>query len=283
MSRYYQIAGHCFLVSGDKLEKAVGDMAAFSPFETSAAKPLFAFIEGDNAPDMQERLYGFSYEDVKCKFGKTRDGYMLTLHPSSEEPLFLWCDESEQVSIKGNHSIRLLRFALWIGYGLKTLALNTSAIHSSCIVYRNKAILFLGESGTGKSTHTRLWTENITGANLLNDDSPILRYHDNRLWAYGSPWSGKTACYKNEKYEVIAAVRLSQGPINKIRELPVLEAYGALHPSFSPGFAHDDALYECIGEIINRVLLNANVYYLECLPDAAAAMVSMNAVFKDRP
>lgn len=282
MSRYYQIAGHCFMVSGDKLEKAVGDMAAFSPFEIDAAKPLFVFIEGNNAPEIQERLYDFSYEDVKCKFGKTRYGYMLVLHPSSEEPLCLWCDKSEHVSIKGNHSIRLLRFALWIGYGLKTLSLNTAAIHSSCIIYRNKAILFLGESGTGKSTHTRLWTENIKGASLLNDDSPILRYHDNRLWAYGSPWSGKTACYKNEKHEVVAAVRLSKGPINRIRKLSVLEAYGALHPSFSPGFAYDDALYESIGEIINRVLLNASVYHLECLPDAAAAMISMKAVFKDQ-
>ena len=55
---------------------------------------------------------------------------------------------------------------------------DTLAIHSSCIVYRDKAVLFLGESGTGKSTHTRLWRENIPEAVLLNDDSPMIRVED---------------------------------------------------------------------------------------------------------
>ena len=49
------------------------------------------------------------------------------------------------------------------------------AIHSSVLTYREAAILCLGESGTGKSTHTRLWRENIEGAGLLNDDSPFVR------------------------------------------------------------------------------------------------------------
>ena len=269
------------MVSGEELEKVVGSMLAFTPFETDTTEYSFVFTEDNNPPDIQKKLYAFSYEDVMCEFGKTDKGYILTLHPTSEDPLCLWSDGSENVSINGNYSVRLLRFALWIGYGLKTLPLCTSAIHSSCITYRDKAILFLGESGTGKSTHTRLWTKNITGARLLNDDSPILRYHDNKLWAYGSPWSGKTACYKNEKYEVIASVRLSQGPVNRIRKLSILEAYGALHPSFSPGFAYDETLYENIGDIINRILQNTSVYHLECLPNAAAAMMAKNTIFED--
>lgn len=43
---------------------------------------------------------------------------------------------------------------------------------------RGKRLFFLGESGTGKSTHTRLWRENIAGSKLLNDDSPIVRYEE---------------------------------------------------------------------------------------------------------
>lgn len=49
------------------------------------------------------------------------------------------------------------------------------AVHSSVISLDGRAVLFLGESGTGKSTHTRLWREHIPGARLLNDDSPIIR------------------------------------------------------------------------------------------------------------
>ena len=80
----------------------------------------------------------------------------------------------------GNWSMRLYRFALWVGYGLMTLPYQTVAIHSSCIVREGKAVLFLGESGTGKSTHTRLWREHIPGAVLLNDDSPMIRVEEVR-------------------------------------------------------------------------------------------------------
>lgn len=83
-------------------------------------------------------------------------------------------------------------------YGLMTVRKDTVALHGSCIVYKGKAVLFLGESGTGKSTHTRLWRENIAGSKLLNDDSPIVRY----------PLAG--------------CVRLSQAPFNKIRRLSVV-------------------------------------------------------------
>lgn len=70
-----------------------------------------------------------------------------------------------------------LRFALWMAVGFAGIPELTAAVHSSVIIYENQAVLFLGESGTGKSTHTRLWLENVPGTRLLNDDSPLLRLH----------------------------------------------------------------------------------------------------------
>lgn len=70
-----------------------------------------------------------------------------------------------------------LRFALWMAVGFAGIPELTAAIHSSVIIHENQAVLFLGESGTGKSTHTRLWLENVPGTRLLNDDSPLLRLH----------------------------------------------------------------------------------------------------------
>lgn len=174
----------------------------------------------------------------------------------------------------------LYRFALWVGYGLMTLPYDTVAIHSSCIVYKDKAYLFLGESGTGKSTHTRLWREHIEGATLLNDDSPIIRIKDGKAWAYGSPWSGKTPCYKNEHYELAGCVRLSQAPYNQIRKLPVLQAYGAIHPSCPPEFAYDPALYDHISGFIGQLLSKVPFYHLACLPDEEAARLSCSTLTK---
>ena len=183
------------------------------------------------------------------------------------------------MSVNGDGTISLYYFAIWIGLGLMVAPYNTVAIHSSCIVYHNKAVLFLGESGTGKSTHTRLWQENIDGTFLLTDDSPFLRVEEGKVWAYGSPWSGKTPCYKQERYELAGCVRLSQAPYNRIQKLPVLQAYGAIHPSCPPAFAYDDTLYNHISNFINNLLSSVPLYHLECLPDRDAALLSFNTIF----
>ena len=184
---------------GDKLCKAVEGIAGFRPFESQDGEVLFAFMEDTAVPVMENVEYTFGYEDVRGFFGRTVKGFMLKLEPSGGNALYLWCtDGGNEVWICGNLSARLYRFALWVGYGLMTLPYGTIAVHSSCIVYRDRAVLFLGESGTGKSTHTRLWREHVEGAFLLNDDSPVLRVEDDVVRVYGSPWSGKTPCYRQE-------------------------------------------------------------------------------------
>ena len=63
-------------------------------------------------------------------------------------------------------------------FGIVLAPKQAIAIHSSVIESSGRGTLFLGESGTGKSTHTRLWRENIEGARLLSDDSPSVRIVD---------------------------------------------------------------------------------------------------------
>ncbi len=136
----------------------------------------------------------------------------------------------------------------------------------------------MGESGTGKSTHTRLWREHIEGAFLLNDDSPIIRIIDGKPWVYGSPWSGKTPCYKNESYPLPASVRLSQAPYNQIKKLSIAQGYSALHPSCPPNFAYSDELYDYISDFLGSLLSAVPVYHLACLTDAAAAHLSHDTI-----
>ena len=139
----------------------------------------------------------------------------------------------------------------------------------------------MGESGTGKSTHTRLWREHIEGTFLLNDDSPFLRVEEGKVWAYGSPWSGKTPCYKQERYELVGCVRLSQAPYNEIKKLSVLQAYGAIHPSCPPEFAYDASLYDPISNFIGQLLATVPLYHLACLPDKSASELSFSTIFRE--
>ena len=282
MNRKYQIAGHLFEVSGEKLCEAVAQIEGFRPFEVAEGEPVFRFQEGKvtDVPEMAKVEYTLEYEGVKGIFGRTAEGFRLNLQPEAEGAFDVWCREGETVVyLGGNWSMLLYRFALWVAYGLMTLQRDTLAIHSSCIIYQNKAVLFLGESGTGKSTHTRLWREHIEGAVLLNDDSPMIRVEEGKVWAYGSAWSGKTPCYKQERYELVACVRLSQAPYNRIQKLSVLQAYGAIHPSCAPEFAYDDALYDEVSRIIGQILSVVPCFHLACLPDREAALLSCQTLF----
>lgn len=170
----------------------------------------------------------------------------------------------------------LWRFGLWVAFGLISVPNGAIPVHTSTIVCKDRAVLFLGESGTGKSTHTRLWRENIEGAHLLNDDSPIIR---SSAVAYGSPWSGKTPCYRNLQYPIAAIVRLSQAPHNRMRRLSALEALGALLPSCPPSFAYDEELQDAICESLSQLISTVPVYHLECLPNAEAAQLSYSTIF----
>lgn len=282
MNRKYQIAGHLFEVFGEKLCEAVARIEGFRPFEVLEGEPVFGFQEGKvtDVPEMAKVEYTLEYEGVKGTFGRTAEGFRLNLQPEAEAAFDIWFREGETVVyLGGNWSMLLYRFALWVAYGLMTLRRDTLAIHSSCIVYQDKAVLFLGESGTGKSTHTRLWREHIEGAVLLNDDSPMIRVEEGKVWTYGSAWSGKTPCYKQERYELVACVRLSQAPYNRIQKLSVLQAYGAIHPSCAPEFAYDDALYDEVSSIIGQILSLVPCYHLACLPDREAALLSFQTLF----
>lgn len=282
MEQDYLIAGHRIRVEGNGLVAAIGALTGFTPFKVEADdEPLCHFVESNaDTPFLKKMLYTNEIDGIVSHFGQYRNGFLFVMLPPEGGTLELWLSEDKQVvNFKGNYNLRLLRFACWIAYGVATAPFKTVAIHTSTIVCQSKAILFLGESGTGKSTHTRLWRENIQGAVLLNDDSPILRIIDGEPWIYGSPWSGKTPCYKNESYPLAACVRLSQAPYNQIKRLSVVQGYGALHPSCPPDFAYSDELYDYISDTLSSLLSAVPVYHLACLPDADAAHLSHDTIF----
>lgn len=291
----YLIAGHRIRIEGEHLPEAVESMAGFAVFKATAdGEPLCRFMEDPFTADMavltedatrlpgiEKVLYTVEIDGVHSSFGTSvRGGYIFGMVSDSGRVLLLDMDrECRHARFSGDFSERLLRFACWMAYGLAVIPYKTVAIHTSTIQYDNRAVLFLGESGTGKSTHTRLWRENIEGARLLNDDSPIIRIVDGVPFVYGSPWSGKTPCYRNEHYPLAACVRLSQAPYNKMTRLSVLAGYAALHPSCPPAFAYDERLYDYISAFISDMLTAVPVYHLECLPDADAARLSCQTVF----
>ena len=225
--------------------------------------------------------------DAESSLYSTASGYLYTItrRCDSSKSYTLHIDNTTKIittdiNPKSNIDLAILRFGIWVMFGVVLAENNAIAMHSSTIVADERAVLFLGESGTGKSTHTRLWRESIEGAILLNDDSPIVRIVDGEVRVYGSPWSGKTPCYKNEYYPIAGFCRLTQAPHNRIKRLLPLMAIGALLPSCPPIFAHDEHLQDLICSTIGKVLSSVGVFSLECLPNTEAAELSYNTILR---
>ena len=132
-------------------------------------------------------------------------------------------------------------------------------------------------SGTGKSTHSSLWLKHIPGTELLNDDNPVLRVVDGEVRVYGSPWSGKTPCYKALDVPTGAIVRLRQAPENRIARLGTVAAYASVMASCS-GFRPIRTLADAQHETLAAVAQQVPCYQLDCLPDAAAARLCQETV-----
>ncbi len=155
----------------------------------------------------------------------------------------------------------------------------TIEMHASVIGNGGMAYLFLGHSGTGKSTHSSLWLRHIPGSVLINDDNPIVRIHDDgSIICYGSPWSGKTPCYKNVQAPVGAFVQIRQCPENRIRRMSVLEGYSSLFASIS-GIKDDNSdIADGLNGSISKILRDIPVYLLDCRPDEEAAVTCASTV-----
>lgn len=71
--------------------------------------------------------------------------------------------------------------------------------HGACIEYGGRAYIFTAYSGTGKSTHIRLWGRYLgSSVRIVNGDKPIIDLHDvDDIAAYGSPWCGKEGWQRN--------------------------------------------------------------------------------------
>ena len=288
----YLIAGCRIRTAGRDSDLVALGLKAFRPFEVAydPAAPTAAIIEMNLSPHIDaehvRELTRFDLEGwggAECIFGRTDKDYVLHIAgPDGGELLFVYDRESNRAQCNVSRDVpdmSAVRFGLWFMTALATVGHDVTPVHSSAIVCNGRAVLFLGESGTGKSTHTRLWRENIDGAVLLNDDSPFIGFVDGRATAFGAPWSGKTPCYKQEHYPIAAIVRLSQAPHNAIRPLRSVHAIGALLPSLTPAFGYDDELQDRMLATLSKIISQVPVYHLECLPDAAAARLSYDTVF----
>ena len=103
---------------------------------------------------------------------------------------------------------------------------DTFLFHCSAIAVDDQGYLFTAPSGTGKSTHTRLWRERFDGrAVMINDDKPMIQVRDDEIYVCGTPWNGKHNLGCNRKVPIRGICILERGTKNRIRQMKSAEAY----------------------------------------------------------
>ena len=307
MNRGYCVAGHIFQVESSN-EQLLAQMTNYEPFSVSQeldAKPIFVlkveqdglFLEEqrkayqhvftDNSEDDMPRIEVYrslekdwlirvsqiATSPICCELACKSDFTHSTLHIDAEYQDVRFCIDN----------------GLMLMYAFRTAPLMTLEMHAAVVVKKGeeakrregeeaKGFLFLGHSGTGKSTHARQWLAAFEDAWLLNDDNPILRVmNDGQVRVYGSPWSGKTPCYKNADVSVGAIVKLSQAPHNKLETISLPQAYAHMLSSAS-GLKMEQTMADNMFETIKHIITHTPCYHLACLPNEEAAKVCWDGI-----
>ena len=288
---YYKIGGHSLAITFVDEGNDEKLIPSFAPFrlEEKPEDLLFSMIVDDHL-EWQENGEEIGVFDCGgCDHGVYRmpdGGYQYVIHDVSNVLCSRMRSNADfskcQVSLFGDTWSQRnygLNNALMMAYAFAAAQMGTMLMHASVIRCEGKGYLMTAPSGTGKSTHTRLWYDNIPGCDLMNDDNPIVRVIDGQAIVYGSPWSGKTRCYRNIQAQIGGLVRIQQRPENTIRKYNAIEAFCNLLPAMS-NMKWDERVYKGICDGISELIRIVGMYELGCLPNAEAAILCHDTITK---
>lgn len=274
MRKHYTVAGHGFIVDAE--ESVFTEMKQYQPFlDDRDDNTLFTIhVEESVTPLIYKEIHRQEDEGQSMICGDTPEGKTVLEYQLRDKVAgWLVCSrdfKEGNVYYVGRQRLFVINNALMMMYTFATSNKLTTLFHSSVVSHNGKAYMFLGKSGTGKSTHSQLWLKHIEGTELVNDDNPVVRIVNGEARVYGSPWSGKTPCYRNVDYPIGGIVKLKQAPANEIRRMKAVEAYVALAMSIS-GMRWKKQMGDGIHETENQLTASVPVWHLSCLPDQEAA------------
>lgn len=283
-ARYYAVAEHIFSLTAENKDWKLMDN--YEPFlvegHDALQQEIFALhILPDTPPSYSEELRQEEEEQtIVC--GKTSDGMPLfEFQWRGVTAGSLVCSGNYQegiLTVTDRYNKFAIDNALMIMYALSTADKKTLLFHGAVVSHEGIGYMFIGPSGTGKSTHARLWRQFIPDVELVNDDNPVVRIaKDSDIMIYGSPWSGKTPCYRNVSYPLGGIVVLSQAPYNKLSRLSGVRAYAALMASIS-GKRWDRRIADGLHATETELTANVPVWHLDCLPDKEAAEICESTI-----
>ncbi len=160
-------------------------------------------------------------------------------------------------------------------------AYNVILFHGSAVAVEGRAFLFTAASGTGKTTHTRLWLQALPQAHVLNGDKPFLKMDsDGQVLVCGTPWMGKERFGCNEILPLEAICVLERAKENHISPVSQQRAcQELLHRVHLPdGIAGVQTV-----QLLDRICRKVRLFRLGCNMEPEAAKISIQAMMRKEP
>lgn len=300
---HYAIADHFFTIETSDPAATRELLPNFEPFRCLSGtgadddsvnaqrrnhtQPIFSLL-GDTplALPQCESNDCFEWNGIDYEVYHTPEGCIITMELYNRKQLLFathdWHHLYTDLPLMDKRESRFLNNFIVVAFGMATASQQTVKVHASVIEKEGEALLFLGKSGTGKSTHSRLWQQFVKGASLLNDDEPVVRlYPDGDVRVFGTPWSGKTPCYQNRWAEVVAFVQLCQHNENILTPQNGIAAFSSLLQSTCV-MRSDTLNREMVTDTLSEILQHKPVYRLDCRADEEAVRLTeglMNGTF----
>ena len=163
--------------------------------------------------------------------------------------------------------------AVYRQIAIKMLSFDAAVFHGAAVAVDGETYLFTAMSGTGKTTHMRLWLKKFgERAIVVNGDKPILRFDGQRILVCGTPWSGKERLNTNISLPLKAVCILERDQENHIEPIMLPEAMTTLFQQIYRPKAREDVRQTML--MVRRLGQYTSLYRLGCNMEAEAATVA---------
>lgn len=156
------------------------------------------------------------------------------------------------------------------------LKYNAFLLHSSVVMYKNKAVLFCGASGAGKSTQAELWKKYL-GADIINGDRCVVMKKDGSFLGGGSPWCGTSGIRRSDIFP-IGGIFIPEKSDRNFAEPVKSAAFGRLFSQITVNL-WDKNFVNSVSQMLAELIESVPIYNLYCRPDEDAAIKAAEVLF----
>ncbi len=293
MDRTFRIADHYVTVSTPGAVDSLSLLPSFRPFvcePTDDGERLFSITLDDSlqpVPKSQrEHVHDFDTGNGVIKVDDCADGgSQFIIRDINDAPCALLIAEvgfrQYHCALNGSYNMRSfgLNSAMMLAFAQAGALAGTLLLHASLVRQNGWGYAFTAKSGTGKSTQVANWLRYLPDCDMMNDDNPVVRMIDGKPVIYGSPWSGKTPCYRNVQEPLGALTLIDRAKTNSVEKLDPLTAFTVLLPAIS-SMKWNKMLYQHQCDTVIQVIGSTDCYTLHCLPDRESAVICNQTIRK---